>query len=113
MSKEAFTPGPWHFLEAIGHDDEWSSVNPLTVCSDGNDDLASIFSDADSTVSIPRVQSVANAHLIAAGPEMYEALKDLSEAFQARIDGTGGTNAELRELAAAREALSKARGEAQ
>ena len=99
MSKEAFTPGPWR---ANSHREVKVANGNSMICR--------------AHLHEPRrgeAECKANAHLIAASPDMYEALKGLTTAFQARIDSTGGTNTELRELAAAREALSKARGEAQ
>lgn len=108
------TPGPWHFLEAHDHNDEYSRCNPLTICSDANDDLAKILSADDSTVSISRLQAIANAHLIAASPELLAALKgalvaleslpvpdEASESFCAAID---------QRKAAVRAAISKAEG---
>jgi hypothetical protein len=71
------TPGDWHFLEAYSHDDEYSACNPLTICSDSDDDLASIYSSADSTVSIPREQAIANATAIAAVPQLIAALEKI------------------------------------
>ena len=91
------TPGPWEFLEAHNHDDEWSATHSLTICSSDDDDLASIYSSADATVSIPRTQAVANAALIAAAPALAaEVLRLRAEAATARRDGA----AALREAAA-------------
>jgi hypothetical protein len=68
-----WTPRPWVFLEE-GDAEALHNCRPLTICSPGKDDLAEVFSDEDSTVAIPREQAIANARLIAAAPDLYEAL---------------------------------------
>ena len=71
------TPGPWTFLEADNHEDEVNDGRPLTICTPNNDDLANVYSSDDSTVNIPRAEAVANAHLIAAAPDLLDALREL------------------------------------
>ena len=102
MNEPRFTPGPWEFLEAYSHDDEYSASRPLTVCSDSNDDLANVFSSNDSTVSIARDQAIANAHLIAAAPDLYEALAVVVQEWGRPYSPDWNR---------ARAALAKARGE--
>jgi hypothetical protein len=80
MSEPKFTPGPWHFLEAHSHNDEWSRDKPLTICDEKrDDDLANVFSADDSTVLTTREEAIANAHLIAAAPDLYHALTKARE----------------------------------
>ena len=81
MKDTKFTPGPWGVntggeVVCDVNDFQW-----VMAQSRGDDDLA-------------------NAHLIAAAPELYEALADLVQAF----DGEPGWGP-------ARAALAKARGE--
>jgi len=61
MSKH--TPGPWKASLRHGNSDEWEIMSP----SDGNWKVATV-----DTIK-------ANANLIAAAPELLEALKDLAE----------------------------------
>lgn len=82
MSEPKFTPGPWYVDGTFVTNDE-----DLDICSMGD------------------VAWEANAHLIAAAPELYEALRDLI----AYCDPTGDYIDD--ELVWARAALAKARGE--
>jgi len=70
------TPGPWRFLEADDHNRDDNSCRPITICGPADDDLANVYSSDDSTVSISREETVANARLIAAAPNLLEAAKD-------------------------------------
>lgn len=66
MSAPQFTPAPWHANKESGH-------IPIVFSSDG-------WAIADAKVyhgQWPRETSVANARLIAAAPELYEALDDV------------------------------------
>lgn len=91
---EKFTPGPWTAEPMVGRGawvkgvtGEWAALS----CGDTNE----------------RAQS--NASLIAAAPELYEAL----EGFVIFHSGHAMANAELQaRMIAARAALAKARGEA-
>lgn len=82
MGNATHSPAPWEFLEAHSHNDEWSASRPLTICCADNEDVANVFSHNDSTVSITRETAIANAHLIAAAPEMLVALKDAQKTLQ-------------------------------
>ena len=84
MSEVKFTPGPWRI-------EQYPSIH-VRSC-DGECVLAHDYiTDAD-------------AHLIAAAPELYEALEELYDA----IDSAVGLTPER--LEKARQALRKARGE--
>jgi hypothetical protein len=73
MGMEKFTPGPWLVFEGCGDDrpgidtDEGFSVVIFGDCEDQVDD-GGIFGRTTE-------EAIANAHLIAAAPEMYAALK--------------------------------------
>lgn len=58
-------------------------------------------------------QQQASAHLIAAAPELYEALEGMLEVYggEMDVDGLPKHEVELNLIAVARAALSKARGE--
>lgn len=71
------TPGPWVFLEE-GRTEEFPNAGrPLNICgpSDNSDLIAELYSCDDATVSTPRAEAIANARLIAAAPELLEALQ--------------------------------------
>ena len=63
----AFTPGPWHLRDAeiVAHNGDLFICDPFH----GSDRLLG--------KSLPIDQRSANARLIAAAPDLYEALKDL------------------------------------
>jgi len=65
MSKPAFTPGPWSLSE------KYHSVNVRAV--DGP-----YVADCNASAAIGWETKQANAHLIAAAPDMYEALRTTS-----------------------------------
>jgi len=86
MSNETkWTPGPWVVCPA---GDIWS------------ENLVSLVADTYSPVE-------ANAHLIAAAPELYEALEDTHLACSKTVYGYDGSYAAKRNAAA----LARARGE--
>lgn len=82
-----FTPGPWE------KKDYWKHGHPTIACGDGYG-IALVLYDDDSE---------ANAHLIAAAPELYESL----EAALSQLDSYACGDV----IAAAEKALAKARGE--
>lgn len=85
MGDAKHTPGPWRFLEVEDHASAENSCRPLTICGPSDDDLASVYSSDDSTVSISREEAVANARLIAAAPEMRDAIKEKLAADDAML----------------------------
>lgn len=90
QNKPAFTPGPWKMA-----------------------DLAIYDSDKDWLAS---VDTFSDGHLIAAAPELYEALEGLVEMYVDLVSsgdcGHWDPEKEM-QVIAARAALAKARGEAQ
>ena len=101
-----FTKGPW-VAEPDSFDD--FSIHPvgraLAVAAVVNGGINAVTGHGD--------EHKANAHLIAAAPEMYEALEAMRARWELYIGGLGGaghTDDALMKQAAA--ALAKARGEA-
>ena len=94
MSTETkWTPGPWH-----------SRGFPTISAGKGNGMIAKVFERY-----MDRAEREANANLIAAAPELYEALADARELTQALInDGYTGYIGQRGRIDAA---LAKARGE--
>lgn len=88
MSETKWTPGPWALEEVMPEDKDWG--------------LCEITASDDSFVATA-VIGVANARLIAAGPDMAEAL----QLFLDNCD-----NSECMYCEKARAALAKARGQA-
>jgi hypothetical protein len=106
-SRPLFTPGPW-----------------AMACSDGaivrgkrnrNRDKYTFLADCCSGMPECHEEDVANAHLIAAAPELYVVVRDMVAEFDldrgAHIQEGGGDLEDTPLIRAARQALSKARGE--
>lgn len=112
MSETKFTKGEWslpHFA------DEAVDCNCGSVLSEGYfGAIATVHIDNGKCVSQggndcpPLEEAKANAHLIAAAPDLYAAL----EALQRRIVEADLWHGQEDELSAASAALAKARGEA-
>ena len=62
------TPAPWTVLE------DSDSSRPITIAGPADDDLVNVYSSDNATVAIPHAESIANARLIAAAPDMLAAL---------------------------------------
>jgi hypothetical protein len=71
------TRGPWAFLEDGRTEQDGNRCKPLTISSPDAEDIASVYSSDDTTVSILRSEAIANARLIAAAPELLEALRGM------------------------------------
>jgi hypothetical protein len=99
MSETKFTPGRWAF-RALRGDDGLGYIE-----ADGYDIIHAGVSD------LSREENEANAHLIAAAPEMYEALVHFIEDPTFQVAVGGNPNVVDRMLDHARAALAKARGE--
>lgn len=110
MSKQQHTPGPWKVTDMDQHPgiethDESVSI-VIFGCRKGLD--ANPYDDS-GVRGKTRKQAIANAHLIAASPDLLEALEAYVEAL---LDGpenlTSRRNDELEEKA--RAAIAKAKG---
>lgn len=95
-----FTPGPWKVGRANQH---------LVMVADGRS-VGLEICRAKAFVSEYREQSLANARLIAAAPEMYEALKLAEITTNELCAGQHPENACWEILHAIRAALAKAEG---
>jgi len=108
--KTAFTPGPWEVIAACEHHGAYVTSPWGTTLADlynmsNPSDLS--VRNGGSSKPIPFVDSEANAHLIAAAPELYQALEALCEL----ADGLGEHLEFDAACENARAALAKARGE--
>lgn len=96
------TEGPW-----TAH---WSKYREETfVVQAGmpsNRVLASFDGDGDG----PDDEDLANARLIAASPDLFDALIDVTERFEAALEATHATKTDRLVIKAARAALAKAKG---
>jgi hypothetical protein len=66
----------WRLLEAGETEEEWNACHPLTICA-GLEDLATVYSEEDSTVNISRQDAIRAAYLFAAAPDLEAALDAL------------------------------------
>lgn len=113
MSAPAFTPGPWHVSNgkdvfadlgaqaADGRRTEENDAWQIADCGQGISFIGGIESELSGT------EQRANARLIAAAPELYDALRAFVTAIEADSEPLPGTRWH-RELMAARAALAKA-----
>ena len=96
-----YTPGPWTVDES--HIDGAINAGKRHVA------LANFYNCHDEEVRVTRDQQKANAHLIAAAPEMLEALKKAVDALELADDS--GTPGLRKIIAEADAAIRKAEGE--
>jgi hypothetical protein len=127
MSAPAFTPGPWR----VDGDDEGCDGVPYIEIATGESSTYHVIAHVQPTFKQGQTLSdddwsleasdEANAHLIAAAPELYDALEKALAALDADVEGAPLDNREGRLAQAwlrgifgesARAALRKARGEA-
>lgn len=100
-----FTPGPWVVTVAKGG---WFEVCiPDEDSRTGGDLVAEVFSPG--TGPKPDAEDEANARLIAAAPEMFEALTNLLKTHKGGEELVSGQCCSLADAAIA--ALAKARGQ--
>lgn len=101
-----FTPGPWYLEEAWGKGK--NDPGPLKFCFveiRKVDDEHVPVASTNSTSS--REAQLANAHLIAAGPTMFDALEQVQELLEG-IDADRLSTSEFRDLEKADELLASA-----
>lgn len=102
---EKFTPGPW---QALTNGNAYNSETVVTFKDAADGWICSVYDDCD-TCALP---DDANAHLIAAAPELYEALKDLAEQVGKMSPNSGDKKGRMiASLCGAADVLAKARGE--
>jgi hypothetical protein len=106
MSDTKFTPGPWAAIEIEEglfhvHSPKGERHNPVPV--------AVIDHHRDGHEATRTVTTPANAHLIAAAPDMYEALTKMA-ADDAFAELCAGIGEEPQWLKDARSAIAKAEG---
>ncbi|EOZ4779694.1 hypothetical protein ACSQPN_006131 [Pseudomonas aeruginosa] len=99
MSKQSYTPGPW---------DYWSGYNPV-------DELEAQITTEDGDIVIASYnrqipEGEANAKLLAAAPELIEALQGMLEVYggQYNDDCLPKSSSELDLIQQARAAIAKA-----
>ena len=105
-----WTPGPWRIntTGVISNQIEADSRQRFCDSDDGYRGVALFQACCDSRKYADEDENkFANAHLIAAAPDLYEALSEC----RLLLDGEGGMPVGVRERADA--ALARARGEAQ
>lgn len=123
--KTTFTPGPWHWVNSVTDEPYDFSADPDGFSyADGSPSLRTVAEDRPgwSGRGLPTWildaeplqygNDEANARLIAAAPELYEALVLLLAEVDFSGNGTAKDFGWPRATEAARAALAKARGEA-
>lgn len=110
-SQEAppYTPGPWFAERQVSRQGE--SLGWIVNHANGRIGWSSYATATPNEgEGAPHAQGGANAHLIAASPELYEALKGLVEGVTQEVNEKGGGGFVLARLSDARAALRKAEG---
>ena len=88
MSQVSFTPGPWQVKHPEHH--PWEVIANIDGPDDGRFHYDSICDcDQDSKSKLDSEETKANARLIAAAPEMYEALEATAEALAVSLGRLG------------------------
>lgn len=105
-SKSKHTPGPWMVREAADFLQIAPPDNSEPICEMG-------LYPAPDWPKDEAAELMANARLIAAAPDMYEALEDLISSLEITWrNGFAAVEDVQKELEFARTAISKAKGEA-
>jgi hypothetical protein len=104
------TPGPWR-VDPCYKADVQTADGCIEICTvDG--DGANYSTGAPHGLYTPsRSSALANARLIAAAPELLEALRELADAFSCEITFEGVKQPEDPAIVKARAAIAKATGE--
>lgn len=100
MSKH--TPGPWHVADMIGKEEDETDFRLCFHAIKAGDEFVS------STWAGPHI---ANARLIAAAPELLDALIHIEEYWNRDQNDTAMSDALWHIIDVAQEAIAKARGE--
>lgn len=115
MSKQAWTPGPWRRAKKY----------PRQICDRRGFKIAKcLMKTKGANFEISEEEALANAHLIEAAPDLYEALVPALSEIQETLDyliehapKSGSWDGDIRKLKrlikTASAALAKARGEGQ
>lgn len=104
MTDTKFTPGPWR----VGDDDSLQQNGDLPILRDKT--LIALTYSRRPLQSGGEEETRANAHLIAAAPELYAALKEARYELSV-INAEGGMGDYSEQLSKFESTLAKARGE--
>lgn len=111
MSKPMFSEGPWTAMEiSDGHYEifQKSGIKPSPVAPSP---LITLDCSHDGCDQFRTVTTPANARLIAAAPEMYDALVSIEEYWNRDPNDCAMTDALYYIIETAQDALNKARGD--
>ena len=106
MSKH--TPGPWEVVNNPPNEDGSTATSIY-----GSDQyVADVYCGYAGSKNMPNAEAAANARLIAAAPELLEALDGMIQVYGGDRDWNGPKHStELELIAMARAAIAKATGE--
>lgn len=112
MSKTAWTPGPWEVCNSVDiyPVGDFDARYFIADCDPENAPIETLNSGENPDTDMTYQQVKANARLIAAAPELYEALEALST-FSGSFADPDDRERLNDMMAAGRAALAKARGE--
>jgi hypothetical protein len=103
MAEAKFTPGPWEVSRPISPEHPWiDAACNLTPSPNGD----------DYYMSVSGICNAADASLITAAPDLYEALETAELGIQELCNGQHPENECWNTLKTVRAALAKARGDA-
>lgn len=112
MTQSKHTPGPWMYQGAMNCDKIKVGTCDRDICLQGLKDSICVLQMPGGYNGIKQhSETVANARLIAAAPEMLEALEECLGALTGGLDGKWSMDIDPAEEA--RKAIAKAKGEAQ
>lgn len=103
---QKFTPGPWTLCRTT----DGGKTVAFHVAADPHGSLHPVVEYREGKVRAPE-EIEANARLISAAPELYEALKELAAAYDNYDGGSISEKRISRAIEAADAALTKARGD--
>lgn len=102
------TPGPWR-VDTDDDNEDHPGMHPVVRGWDGNKCVADVGNGEDWEKAKP--EWLANARLIAAAPDLLDALDELLSSVRAHNEANGQQMIDLHSERSAEAALAKARGE--
>lgn len=108
MTTNKHTPGPYNFDQVDCMDPE----SPIYAKKEDKGETYDVIIAQINQREVNHIESVANAHLIAAAPEMLEALESIVNSFHESVK-TEDTLNEFPSLQTCINAIAKAKGETQ
>lgn len=112
----AHTPGPWydHMILSVACENDGEYGDATCITTTPEDEYASTGVSGDWVAFVPHDRNhAANAALIAAAPELLDALRDAADAIdlaQAQVDSENDRYTLCKRLVAVKRVIAKAEG---